>query len=107
MGHDFRNISARIAGSELSWLPWSKSSIEVDPMSTQKQQMSTPFSDDPDFYTRAEAAGRLRMSLATFDRRVRDEKVPVTKRAGARGTRVLLTREQMFFAIERRRRGEI
>lgn len=64
-------------------------------------QMSPP-SRDPDFYTRPEAAERLRMSLATFDRRVREGKIPVTKGPG----RVLLTREQMFIALEGRRRGD-
>jgi len=71
------------------------------------EQTPPSFSDDPDFYTRAEAAHRLRMSLATFDRRVRERKIPVVKRPGGRGTRVLLTREQMFIALERRRRGDI
>lgn len=64
--------------------------------------MSPPPSRDPDFYTRPEAAERLRMSLATFDRRVREGKIPVTKGPG----RVLLTREQMFIALEGRRRGD-
>lgn len=69
-------------------------------------QMSPPSSHDPDFYTRSEAAERLRMSLATFDRRVKEERTPVTKRP-VRGARVFLSREQMFIALERRRRGEI
>jgi hypothetical protein len=66
-----------------------------------------PTPGEQEFFTRAEVAPILRMSLSTLDRRIRDELVGAIKCGEGRFARVLIPRAALYAAIEARRRGEI
>jgi len=73
---------------------------------SSKEPTPRPTPGEPEFFTRAEAARVLRMSVSTLDRCIRTKKMQAAKRPGRFG-RVLIAREALYAALEARRRGEI
>ncbi len=59
------------------------------------------------FYTRAELADELRMSLPTLDRKIKSKQIYAVKSGRAKGSTVTIPRESYYAAIEARRRGEL
>jgi len=72
-----------------------------------KKSTPPPAPGEQEFFTRAEVAAILRMSVTTLDRRIDAKKIGATKCGEGRFARVLIPRAALYAAIEARRRGEI